>query len=93
MTTEVILYRNPGEQAVWNLLMGPFGMWLTIIIISVVAGGVTFVLIEGMVYKRTRKRTHEHKFWRYLRERMHIVKYVSWVVSVLTFIIIAYPIV
>lgn len=90
MTTEVILYRNPGEQAMWNVLMGPFGMWLVIGIVSAVVGAIVYAVVEGFAFKRKNK----VQLWLY--HNLHVVKYTAIAAAIAaaigTFVAIAYPI-
>jgi len=86
MTTEVIMYRNPGEQAIWNLMMGPFGMWLTIGVVSAVVGGIVYTIVEGFAFKRKNK----VQLWLY--NHRPVIGRIAITAAIGTFVAIAYPI-
>jgi hypothetical protein len=86
MTTEVIVYRNPGEQAIWNMLMGPVGMWLTIIAVSLIVGALVYVLVEGFAFKRKNK----VQWWLY--NHRPVIGHIATASIIGTFVAIAYPI-
>ena len=88
MTQSIIVYQNPGQEAIWNLLMGPFGMWLTLFVLSIVAGGVMFMVLEHQVMKFARR---NNKIAIYLRKTT-LIGYISFVFALIVFGALAYPV-
>ena len=54
MTTEVIVYRNPGEQAFWNLMMSGEALPL---IVGLVAGAAFFIFYATKTERLSRRLT------------------------------------
>ncbi len=46
---EFIVYRNPGEKAIWDALNGDFGVWMFVVIVGFFAGVAVQYLIERML--------------------------------------------
>ena len=70
MTTEVIVYRNPGEQAFWNLMMSGEALPL---ILGVIAAFAVFYFYAIKI---------EKLFKGFTRNQMDVINWIALIISI-----------
>jgi hypothetical protein len=48
MATEIIVYRNPGEKAMWDLLSTETGTYVLMGICGLISAALIFTVIQGL---------------------------------------------